>query len=132
MVEAAGVEPASGSDQRGASPCAAPLPGVAGRHATGQSGGPPAPWVSPEGPGRTVGLSRCSTSSRFPAGEGSGGRAAKQPARTGCWRLVTYHLFNEAAETSARFPSFNTPVETVSPPPWVRLDSLRCGWTTRS
>ena len=42
-VEAAGVEPASRRDQRGASPCAAPLPEVAGRPAAGQRGGPPAP-----------------------------------------------------------------------------------------
>jgi len=76
MVEAAGVEPASESDQRGASPCAAPLPDVAGRPAKGQRGGPPAPGFSLAGPGRTVRLSRCSTFVRFPAGEGSGERAA--------------------------------------------------------
>src|SRR5262245_35276253 len=39
----------------------------------------------------------------------------KQPARTGCWRLVVVHLIYEEW-ASARYPSLNSPVETVSPP----------------
>jgi len=76
VVEAAGVEPASEKDQRGTSPCAAPLLALAGRPAKGQRSGQPAHVISPSGTGRSVRLSRCSTSIRLPAGEGSGERAA--------------------------------------------------------
>jgi len=39
----------------------------------------------------------------------------KQPALTVSWRLVRFHLFYEEW-ASARCPSLNSPVETVSPP----------------
>src|SRR5437867_11614321 len=39
----------------------------------------------------------------------------KQPALTVSWRLVHFHLFYEEW-ASARCPSLNNPVETVSPP----------------
>jgi len=90
--------------------------------------------MSPAAPQRGKGAARQPLDFRLPVRGGPSGYPAvrrssgsprekdpangllKQPARTGCWRLLIFHLFNEAAETSARFPSLNTPVETVSPP----------------
>src|SRR4029077_7912344 len=46
------------------------------------------------------------------------------PALTVSWRLVHFHLFNEEW-ASARSPSLNNPVETVSPP----LFPACCAWT---
>src|SRR6266478_3709875 len=93
MVEAAGVEPASGKDQRGTSTCISPSglgPFPSGYPAVRRPAGPP----REKGP--VDGL-------------------LKQPALTESWRLVHFHLFYEEW-ASARNPSLNSPVETVSPP----------------
>ena len=116
-MEAAGVEPASGRDQRGPSTCVAssealsPIVPRRSRRTVGQpgrfrlpvSGGPSGyPAVRrPAGP---------------PREKGPVDGLLKQPALTVSWRLVHFHLFYEEW-ASARDPSLNSPVETVSPPP---------------
>jgi len=69
MVEAAGVEPASGTDQRGPSTCVATSAALAGRPPRWQRSGRPARTFSPQGLGRALRLSRCATPIRSPAGE---------------------------------------------------------------
>src|SRR5437867_7972844 len=116
MVEAAGVGPASGTDQRGPSTCVATSAALAGRPPRWQRSGRPARTFSPQGLGRAFRLSRCATPIRSPAGERVRWTGCfKQPALTVSWRLVVFHLFYEEW-ASARCPSLNSPVETVSPP----------------
>src|SRR5262247_2232266 len=91
-----------------------------GKEAAGQPG-----RVSPQGFGRAFRLSRCATPIRSPAGERVRWTGCfKQPALTVSWRLLVFHLINEEW-ASARCPSLNSPVETVSPP----LFPVCCAWT---
>ena len=77
LVEAAGVEPASGKDRRGTSTCIAPSARLAGRPPKGQMSGRQALLIFALGSrADCLRLSRCSTPVRTPAGEGPGGRAA--------------------------------------------------------
>src|SRR5262245_28229151 len=105
MVEAAGVEPASGKDQRGTSTCVATLADVAGRHPRWQRSGRPArSSFALRLRARLQAIPLCDA---HPVPRGKKGPVdglLKQPALTVSWRLVCVHLINEEW-ASARCPS---------------------------
>src|SRR5437899_8338613 len=97
MVEAAGVEPASGRDQRGTSTCVASSealsPAVPRR--SRQTVGQPVEFRLRDPGQGPSGYPAVRRPAGPPREKGPVDGLLKQPALTVSWRLVRFHLFNE-------------------------------------
>ena len=96
VVEAAGVEPASETDQLRTSTCVAPSVDLAGRPPMGQvwASGQPVEFRLPV-PGGPSGYPAVRRPAGSPREKDPVDGLLKQPAATVSWRLVFFHLINE-------------------------------------